>query len=74
MNSPVIGYFMFTNNEIACSEFQFKMCLYIEIDLYVSVELFTAWCGLSGLVLPNCIWLAMVIIPKHSVVFLIFGC
>ena len=27
MNSPVIGHFLFTNNEIACRDFQFKMCL-----------------------------------------------
>ena len=35
-------------------------------------ELFTVWCSLSGLVLPDCIWLAMVIIPEHSVTFLKF--
>ena len=65
MNSPVIGHFMFTNNEIAHGDFLFKMCLH---------ELFTVWCSLSGLVLPDCIWLAMVIIPEHSVTFLKFGC
>ena len=65
INSPVIGHFMFTNNEIAHGDFLFKMCLH---------ELFTVWCSLSGLVLPDCIWLAMVILPEHSVTFLKFAC
>ena len=74
MNSPVIGHFIFTNNGIARGDFLFKITYtYTPVEMCLH-ELFTVWCSLSGLVLPDCIWLAMVIIPEHSVTFLKFGC